>query len=162
MWSVPSSLPFSESETATSLPSIDGKLVAVSLSENGSEDGTLHIYETATGKELPDKIPRVQYPTGGGSAAWNADSSGIFYTRYPATGERPEADAHFYQQIYFHKLGTPVEQDAYEAGKDFPRIAETDLEASIDGRHVLARVANGDGGEFAHYLRTPQGEWKQV
>ena len=144
------------------VPSIDGKLVAVSLSENGSEDGTLHIYETATGKELPDKIPRVQYPTGGGSAAWNADSSGIFYTRYPATGERPEADAHFYQQIYFHKLGTPVEQDAYEAGKDFPRIAETDLEASIDGRHVLARVANGDGGEFAHYLRTPQGEWKQV
>src|SRR4051812_2088599 len=54
------------------LPSVDGKLVAVSLSEKGSEDGTLYIYETATGTPLPDKVPRVQYPTGGGSAVWNA------------------------------------------------------------------------------------------
>ena len=144
------------------VPSVDGKLVAVSLSEKGSEDGTLYIYETATGTRLPDKIPRVQYPTGGGSAAWNADGSGIFYTRYPAKGERAEADLHFYQQIYFHKLGASSEQDGYEAGKEFPRIAEIELESSIDGRHVLARVANGDGGEFAHYLRTPRGEWKQV
>ena len=144
------------------VPSRDGKLVAVCLSENGSEDGSLHIYDTAQGTRLPDKIPRVQYPTGGGSAAWNADGSGIYYTRYPAPGERAEADAHFYQQIYFHKLGTPIEQDTYEAGKDFPRIAEIDLESSADGRHVLAQVANGDGGEYAHYLRTPKGEWKQI
>ena len=63
------------------VPSVDGKLVAVSLSEKGSEDGTLYIYDTATGERRTDKIPRVQYPTGGGSAAWNADGSGIFYTR---------------------------------------------------------------------------------
>lgn len=144
------------------VPSVDGKLVAVSLSEKGSEDGTLYIYETATGTRLPDAVPRVQYPTGGGSAAWNADGSGIFYTRYPAKGERADDDLHFYQQIYFHKLGTSAEQDSYEAGKDFPRIAEIKLESSIDGRHLLANVANGDGGEFAHYLRTPRGEWKQV
>jgi prolyl oligopeptidase len=144
------------------VPSRDGKLVAVCLSENGSEDGTLHFYETTTGQPLPDKIPRVQYPTGGGSAAWNADGTGIFYTRYPAPGERPETDAHFHQQIYFHKLGTPVERDTYEQGKDFPRIAEIELESSLDGKHLLARVANGDGGEFAHYLRNAQGEWKQI
>jgi prolyl oligopeptidase len=136
--------------------------VAVSLSEKGSEDGTLHIYERSTGKKLPDAMPRVQYPTGGGSAAWNADGSGIYYTRYPARGERDEADLHFYQQIYFHKLGTPAEEDKYEFGKDFPRIAEIELEASADGRHLLASVANGDGGEFAHYLRGPGGQWTQI
>jgi len=144
------------------VPSRDGKLVAVSLSQNGSEDGTLHFFETETGRALADKIPRVQYPTGGGSASWSADGSGIFYTRYPAKGERPDADLHFHQQIYFHKLGTPSEQDQYEFGKDFPRIAEIDLESSQDGKHLLATVANGDGGEFAHYLRTPAGEWKQI
>lgn len=144
------------------VPSHDGKRVAVSLSQKGSEDGTLHFYETETGKELGDRIPRVQYPTGGGSAAWNADGSGVFYTRYPATKERPDADLHFYQQIYFHKLGTPVGQDAYEFGKEFPRIAAVDLKTSQDGKHLLASVANGDGGEFAHYLRTPGGEWTQV
>jgi hypothetical protein len=60
------------------VPSTDGKLVAISLSENGSEDGTLHFFDTATGEPLPDVIPGVQYPTAGGSAAWNADGSGIF------------------------------------------------------------------------------------
>ncbi len=67
-------------------PSPDGKLVAVSLSQNGTEDGTLHVLEVATGKELPDRIPRVNGGTAGGSAAWNADSSGLYYTRYPRQG----------------------------------------------------------------------------
>src|SRR5207247_1222910 len=83
------------------VPSRDGRLVAVSLSQNGSEDGTLHFYETTSGRALPDAIPGVQFPTGGGSAAWNADGSGIFYTRYPRKGQRAEEDLRFYQQVYF-------------------------------------------------------------
>ncbi len=144
------------------VPSLDGKYIAMSLSKGGSEDGTLHFYETATGKALPDTIAHVQYPTAGGSAAWNADSTGVFYTRFPRKGERPDADLNFYQQIYFHKLGTPDTDDKYSIGKDFPRIAEINLAASRDGKYILATVANGDGGEFAHYLLGPDGTWKQI
>jgi len=148
------------------VPSLNGKYVAVSLSKGGSEDGTLHFYETTTGKALPDTIAHVQYPTAGGSAAWNADGTGIYYTRFPRKGERPEADLNFYQQVYFHKLGTPDTEDTYSIGKDFPRIAEIVLETSRDGRHILATVANGDGGDFAHYLLGPDGStlggWKQI
>jgi prolyl oligopeptidase len=144
------------------VPSLDGKYVAVSLSKGGSEDGTLHFYETATGDALPDTIAHVQYPTAGGSAAWNANGSGIYYTRFPRKGERPEADLNFYQQVYFHKLGRPDTEDTYSIGKDFPRIAEIILEGSRDGRYVLATVANGDGGDFAHYLLGPDGTWKQI
>jgi prolyl oligopeptidase len=144
------------------VPSLDGKHVAISLSKGGSEDGTLHFYETATGKPLPDTIAHVQYPTAGGSAAWNADGTGVFYTRFPRKGERPDTDLNFYQQIYFHKLGTLDTEDKYSIGKEFPRIAEINLQASQDGKYILATVANGDGGEFAHYLLGPDQNWKQI
>ncbi|HYG34923.1 MAG TPA: prolyl oligopeptidase family serine peptidase, partial [Clostridia bacterium] len=144
------------------VPSIDGKLLAVCLSENGSEQGTLHFFEVDTGKKLSDVIPRVQYPTGGGSVAWTADGTGVLYTRYPHQGERPEEDINFYQQVWFHRMGTPASEDKYEMGKDFPRIAEIELESSEDGHWILATVANGDGGDYAHYLRDTSGRWQQV
>ena len=143
-------------------PSRDGKHVAISISQGGSEDGTLHIYETATGKALTDSIAHVQYPTAGGSAAWNADGTGIYYTRFPRKGEKPDADLNFYQQVYFHKVGTSDTEDTYSIGKEFPRIAEVKLDSSHDGKYVLATVANGDGGDFAHYLLGPDGNWKQL
>ena len=106
------------------MPSTDGKYVAVSLSKGGSESGDVHVYDVETGKPRGDIVPRVNGGTAGGSVAWNADSSGFYYTRYPRSGERPPADLNFYQQVYFHRLGTSTGQDSYSLGKDFPRIAE--------------------------------------
>lgn len=143
-------------------PSLDGRFVAVSLSDNGSEDGSAHVYETATGKKLSDVIPRVRYPTAGGSLEWNKDASGFYYTRYPQGNERPAEDMTFYQQVYFHKLGTPLSEDVYVIGKEFPRIAEIELSVTEDAKYLLASVANGDGGEFAHYLLGPSGTWTQI
>jgi prolyl oligopeptidase len=145
------------------VPSLDGRLVAVSLSHAGSESGDVRIFETDTGKPLPDVIPRVNGGTAGGSVAWNHDATGFFYTRYPRAGERAPEDMDFFQQVYFHRLGQPTESDTYEIGKDFPRIAEIELVTHRDsGRYTLATVANGDGGEFAHYLRGPEGHWTQI
>ena len=144
------------------VPSRDGKLVAVSLSEGGSEEGTLHVYETATGKEVGAPIPRVSLPTAGGDVAWDGDGAGFCYTRYPRGDERPEQDRRFYQQVYHHKLGAPTEEDTYVLGKGLPRIAEIFLDASPDGQYLLATVQNGDGGEFEHHLRNPAGKWAQL
>jgi prolyl oligopeptidase len=143
-------------------PALDGNLVAVSLSSGGTEEGDIHIYEATTGKKLADVIPRVSMATAGGSLAWNAGSTGFYYTRYPHEGERPKEDLNFYQQVYFHRLGTPASEDSYSMGKDLPRIAEIMLDSSEDGKYILATVQNGDGGEFAHYVLGPDGEWTQV
>jgi prolyl oligopeptidase len=143
-------------------PSLDGKYVAVALSEGGSEDCSAHIFEVATGKELSDVVPRVNFATAGGSLDWNADNTGFYYTRYPQGNERPPEDANFYQQVYFHKLGTDPKQDSYIIGKDFPRIAEIQLNTSDDGHWLVASVANGDGGQFAHYVIDSSGHWTQV
>jgi prolyl oligopeptidase len=142
--------------------SLDGSLVAVSLSTGGSERGDVHIYDTRTGAALPDVIRFVQIPTGGGSVAWNAAGDGLYYTRYPRPGERPDGELDFYQQIYYHPLGQPASQDAYVIGADFPAIAECQLAVTPDGQYLLLLVHNGDGGEVAHYLRDPLGNWTQL
>jgi len=142
-------------------PSHDGKLVAVSLSQNGSEIGTLHVFDTATGQEKFETIAGVQYPTGGGSLAWAADDKGFWYTRYPGA-ERPEADRGFFQQVYFHTLGTAAKLDKRVLGQGFPKVAEIILGNADTPDHVLAAVLNGDGGEVAHYVQGPTGGWHQV
>src|SRR5579864_3225001 len=144
------------------VPSFGGRYVAAALSKNGSEDAAAHVFEVASGKELSDIVPRVNFATGGGSIAWKADSSGFYYTRYPQGNERPPEDANFYQQVYFHKLGTDPKQDSYVIGKEFPRIAETVLQASDDGFWLLATVENGDRGQYAHYLMDSDGHWTQI
>ncbi|HSJ85766.1 MAG TPA: prolyl oligopeptidase family serine peptidase [Anaerolineales bacterium] len=142
--------------------SLDGKKVAISISKGGSERGDLYIYDAETGQPLNDVIQRVQVPTGGGSFAWAENNEGVYYTRYPRPGERPEQDLDFYQQVWYHKIGQPESEDMYIIGKDFPKIAECSMETSDDGRYLLLLVRNGDGGEIAHYLRDPQGNWTQV
>jgi len=144
------------------VPSFGGKYVAGAISKNGSEDAEARVFEVATGKPLRDVVPRVNFATAGGSITWKFDNSGFYYTRYPQGNERAPEDANFYQQIYFHKLGTPSRQDVYILGRNFPRIAEIQLHASDDGRWLLASVGNGDGGQFAHYLMDAQKHWTQL
>lgn len=144
------------------VPSHDGSLIAIAMSKKGSEIADLYIFDTASGKPLSDRILRVNAPTAGGSVAWAEGNKGFYYTRYPAAGERNEADRLFYQQVYYHQMGSPTEQDKYSVGKDFPRIAEIDLRSSDDGKIVVAIVANGDGGEFAMHLLTSGKEWQQI
>jgi prolyl oligopeptidase len=139
-------------------PSPDGSRVAVSLSEGGTERGDVRLFDVDSGRDLGEIIPRVNGGTAGGSVVWNADGTGLFYTRYPRPGERPNPDLDFYQQIYFHRIGGDS-SDAYEIGRDFPKIAETVMRSSIDGRFVVAAVSNGDGGEHAFYVRPAAGQW---
>ncbi len=142
------------------VPSPDGTKIAVSLSQGGSEDGTLHVFDVTTGHDTGLRIPRVNY-TGGGSLAWRADSQGFYYTRYPGE-ERPPEDRHFFQQVYFHKLGDGVSKDTYVIGRNFPRVAEISLDSRQNPKYVLVRVADGDGGRFEHFIIYPDGSTKQV
>lgn len=130
----------------------DGTKVAVSLSRNGSEDGTLHVYDVASGAEIGSPIAAVQYPTAAGSLAWTADGKGFWYTRYPTSG--PEEERHFNQQVYFHKLGGDAASDPLVlAAKDgLPRTAEVFLSNDAAAPAAVAAVQLGDGGQWQIYV----------
>ncbi|UCF66469.1 MAG: S9 family peptidase, partial [Acidobacteriota bacterium] len=144
------------------VPSPDGSLVAVSLSSRGTESGDVHLFETDTGRQLDDVIPRVQGGTAGGDVSWTADGKGLYYTRYPSDGERPAEDMSFFQQAWFHQVGTPVADDSYELGRGFSRIAEIRLQTDSKTDRVLATVQEGDSGRFDFYLRGRDGRWSQI
>ncbi|HUC84086.1 MAG TPA: prolyl oligopeptidase family serine peptidase, partial [Candidatus Acidoferrales bacterium] len=145
------------------VPSHDGTLVAVSLSEGGSENGTLHIYSAETGQTVGETIPRVQYPTAGGSLAWAADNKSFWYTRYPGD-EKPEADRHFFMQVYFHTLGANWTGDPLVLGTQdgIPRIGEVALENHYAPDIVLASVQKGDGGEWSHWVLGRDGKKTRI
>ena len=121
------------------VPSLDGRLVRRLALAEGVGERTVHVYDVASGRELDDRIAHVNGGTAGGSVAWNADGSGFYYTRYPRPGERPPADLDFYQQVYFHKLGTPEKDDRYALGKELPRIAETKLSSPATTASTCSR-----------------------
>lgn len=135
------------------VPSPDGKMVAVALSQGGSEMADLKIFDVATGKTVHETIPRVSGGTAGGSLAWERDGKGFYYTRYPRPGERPEEDLNFYVQVYHHAIGEDPAKDRYEIGKDFPKIGEIVIHTSDPTDNVLVSVQKGDGGEFMHFVR---------
>lgn len=142
-------------------PSPNGKLVAISISSGGSEVGDVSVFDSSTGEQVAEVVPRVNSGTAGGDLAWAPDGSGFYYTRHPRPGERPDVDLNFYQQLYFHALGTDSANDRFELGKGFPRIAEIEVEVHHSSGAVLCNVQNGDGGEFAHYYRDSNGDWIQ-
>ena len=137
------------------VPSPDGGRVAVSLSEHGTEDGSLHVFDAETGEVVDEPIPHVSLM--GGSTAWRHDGSGFWFTRC--------ADpAGFRQQVWYREIGGA--QDRLDVPEGFADevIAENFLSASPDGRWLMDRVQKGDGGEWQVFIRSqdPDGTWWQL
>ncbi len=147
--------PSGETKIDFFVPSPDGRLVAVSLSEHGTEDGALHIYDVASGSVIDEPIPHVNLM--GGSVAWRNDSAGFWYTRC--------ADpAGFRQQVWLRELGGAPDQVDLAGPFADERVAENYLSASPDGRWLMDRVQKGDGGEWQVFLRGQGSDsvWWQV
>jgi prolyl oligopeptidase len=140
------------------VPSPNGSKIAVSLFQNGSEDGTLHVYNVSTGKEIEPPIPDVQHPTAGGSLAWAADGKGFFYTRYPGA-DAPTDERRFNMQVYFHKLGGDWKADPLALGKKdgLEKVSEVFLDNRFNLPTVMAMVQRGDGNVWAFYVLRQDG-----
>src|SRR5262249_12688967 len=100
----------------------------------------------------------VNSGTAGGSLAWRADSGGFWCTWHAAPGAVADADLGFYQEVWFHELGTDDgRRELAGVFADDP-IAEDLLAASPDGRWAMDLVRKGDGGEWQIFLRRQAGD----
>ena len=86
----------------------DGKLMAYTVSEAGSDWKKLHVLQVDSGEMLPDELRWIRW----GPVAWTRDNKAFYYSRYPepAEGEQYQAVAQN-MMIYFHRLGTSQGDD---------------------------------------------------
>jgi prolyl oligopeptidase len=89
-------------------PSWDGRYVIAGVSLGGSENSTIHVIETATGRMLPDAITRTQYA----GPSWRDDSQSFYYARIQKLppGAAPAA-IYENERVYLHVVGTDAEKD---------------------------------------------------
>ncbi len=99
-------------------PSLDGKYVAYGVSPGGSEESTIHVVESASGKVLSDTIDRAQF----GQPSWFTDDS-FFYARTPKlAADAPPAASYQKLRVYHHVLGAnPDEEPAVFGYQVSPR-----------------------------------------
>jgi prolyl oligopeptidase len=72
-------------------PSFDGTKVAVGLSEGGSEDASLYVYDAASGTSMAGPVDRAQF----GSVAWNEDGKSLYFTRLAKVGPKDPPTAKY-------------------------------------------------------------------
>ena len=135
-------------------PSHDGRHVVVSLSKDGSEDGTAHVFDVATGKRLPDVVPGVTFPTAGGSVEWAPDSRGLLLHALSARQRAARRRPSFLSAGLVSRAG---HADGERSIRDRPGLSADRGDRASRQPATAATcspsVANGDGGEFAYHLR---------
>jgi prolyl oligopeptidase len=136
-------------------PSPDGKRVAVGISQGGSEDSVLRVYDLETRQFLHGAIDRTGLNEGG--VAWLPDGKGFFYNRLPAPAADGSAERYNKSALYLHRLGTMADKDVavFGWGVDPRRsFAVPDLPfmlTAADSKWALAVVLHGDAPEISVY-----------
>ncbi|MEJ7719204.1 MAG: hypothetical protein WKF58_01545 [Ilumatobacteraceae bacterium] len=129
----------------------DASLVAFGTSIGGTERSVLRVVATADGSVHADEIP----DTRACSVAWEPDSGGFFYTRYPSGDEYGRIVRH-------HRLGDPPDADP-EVWTELPmRAAWPDVVLSPDGRWLIVHVGVGWSRTDVHVLDRTSGTWSTV
>ena len=137
-------------------PSDNGKLLAYSIQDGGSDWRTIRLLDVATGKVLTDEIKWAKF-TG---ISW-IGNSGFLYSRFP----QPEKGKEFQslntnQAVYFHKIGTPQSADQLVySTPDRPKLGHG-AEVTHDGRWMVITSSQGTDNRYeVHVKRLRGGKW---
>jgi prolyl oligopeptidase len=116
----------------------DGRLVAWSTSDGGTDWDEWRIRSVDRGEDYPEVLRHTKFT----SASWLPDSSGFFYSRYPV-GPDGNGDDSQQVRVFFHRVGTPQSDDAlvYEVS-DHPS-RNPYARVTDDGRFLLIREFDG-------------------
>jgi prolyl oligopeptidase len=149
----------------------DGERVAYAVSTSGSDWLEWHVRDVAGGTDLGD---RVQWSKFSG-AAWRADGSGFYYSRYDQPVDAHFKAANYFHKLYFHRLGTPQADDVLVYERPDHKDWNVAPVVSEDGRWLIIYVSEGteprnrvfvqdlaEGGEVVELLPDADGKYEYL
>jgi prolyl oligopeptidase len=125
-------------------PSWDGKYVAVGASPGGSEEQTAHVYETATGRELPESFERFE------GGIFSADGKEFYYMqRNKLAPGAPPTDKYKKLHLYAHRLGADTSSDKAVFGFGVvPEVRVEEDEVAFASPSPVSSYLLGSVGRF--------------
>ncbi len=140
------------------VPSPDGRLVAYSLSDGGTDWRTWHFRDVATGKDLPDVLRFIKFVP----IAWTADSKAVYYARFPLKADGKGDDTK-QREVYWHKLGADVANDKLIFKVTDHPTRNPYVQISDDGKYAIFWLYDGSQSTGIYYRKiardgTPSGE----
>jgi prolyl oligopeptidase len=118
----------------------DGRYLAYSKSDAGSDWQTWHVLAVADGKPLSDLVRWSKFS----GAAWTPDDKGFFYSRFeePKDGQTFQS-LNFNQKVYYHRLGSPQADDVLVYQR--PDHPDWGFNAHVteDGRYLILSTFKG-------------------
>ena len=128
----------------------DGKLLAYSTSRAGSDWVEWKVRDVETGKDLSDHLKWSKFS----GAAWDADNSGFYYSRYdkPAEGDEFKG-TNYFQKVFYHRIGTTQDKDTLIYERKDEREWGFGAEPTEDGKHLIIHVRSGAASENALFFK---------
>ena len=126
----------------------DGRLLAYSISDGGSDWRTWHVLAIDSKKKLDDVIEWSKFSY----ATWESDSSGFYYQKYDKPDEAL-ADVNKEPKLYFHVVGTDQEDDRIEYSDSNQPDWSWDISVPREGDFRLLSVSEGTDERNLIYIK---------
>jgi prolyl oligopeptidase len=134
--------------------SFDGQFVCYTVSIGGSENGEMRVIETATGRDMGERIDRARF----GAGAWLPDGKSFLYNRLQKLGEgAPATELYQKSRVYLHMLGANPDTDTlvfgYEVNPNI-KLASEPLPFAVvprGSKYVFAIVNSGVSPNSEYY-----------
>lgn len=147
---------FSEDGTislSSATVSPDGKYLAYSVSDGGSDWRTWNVLEIGTKKKTSDIINWSKFS----NATWASDSTGFYYQRYAKPSEAL-ADINKGPKLYFHKIGTDQNEDTIEYEDNSHPNWSWDITVPKHNKFKLLSVSEGTDERNLLYIKFKDSE----
>ena len=121
-------------------PSPDGKVLAYSLSDGGTDWEIWKFRRVVDGVDLVDELRFSKF----WEVSWAPDGAGVYYSRYPAKADDPtHGDDLAQPAVYFHRLGESQDKDRLIYAVRGSKTRTPSAAVSDDGRWLFVTLSDG-------------------